>query len=47
MARVFPAPTAELLQIELPLNLLLVLRRVVIPPLADGAPEPDEIFRMF
>jgi len=36
MCRVFPAPRAEFLILQLPLNLLLVLRRVIIPPLADG-----------
>ncbi len=36
MRRVLPAPRAKLLQIEFPLDFLLVLRRIIIAPFADG-----------
>ena len=42
MDRLLPAPFAELLQLDFPLDSLLVLMRIIIPPFADGAAEGDE-----
>ena len=36
------APVAELVKLDLPLNLLLVFRSVVITPLANGAAEGNQ-----
>lgn len=47
MGRLLPAPIAELLQFDLPLNLLLVPMSIVIPPLADGAPHRYQIVSPF
>jgi len=47
MRRMLPAPGAELRKVELALHLLLVLRDIIIPPLANGTAKPDEIVRMF
>ena len=37
MRRLLAAPVTELRKLDLPLNLLLVLMRIIIPPFADGA----------
>ena len=41
------APRAELLELDLPLHLLLILMGIVIAPLADGAAEGDQIVGIF
>jgi hypothetical protein len=44
---VFPAPVAELLELDLPLDLFLVLAGRVIDVLARRAAEPYQFFREF
>jgi hypothetical protein len=44
MNRVLSALQAELLELKLALNSFLILARVVIAPIADGALETDQIF---
>jgi hypothetical protein len=45
--RLFPAPSAKLLELYLPLNLFLVPVGIVIPPLTDGAPQSYQIVGPF
>ena len=40
--RLHAAPVAELLVFDLPFHLLLVLVRIIIPPLANGTAEGDQ-----
>jgi hypothetical protein len=47
MQRVLPAPFAEFFELNLPLHRFLVLRRVIIAPLANGAAERDQLVRAF
>jgi hypothetical protein len=42
MHGLYAAPLAELCVLDLPLDLLLVLVRIIIPPLAGGAAKSDE-----
>ena len=44
MNGVLAAPRTEFLELKLPFNLPFILGRVIIPPFADGAPKPDEVF---
>ncbi len=34
------APTAEFFNVDFPFNFLFILRRIIIPPLADGTLKP-------
>jgi hypothetical protein len=47
VGRLLPAPFTELLEFHLPLNLLLVLMGIIIPPFADGAPHRYQIVGIF
>ena len=41
VGRLLATPGAELRKLDLPLNLLLILVRIIIPPFADGAFQRD------
>jgi hypothetical protein len=47
MGGVFSAPFAKLLVLQLAFNRLFILAGIIIPPLADGALQSYQIFRMF
>ena len=47
MKRLLPAPRAVFLQLYLPLHFLLILVRIIIAPLADGAAERDQLVGSF
>ena len=47
MSRMLPASFAELLQVELSLDLFLVLAGIIINPTASRALQPCKIFREF
>ncbi len=40
--RLFAAPVAEFLELDLPLHGLLILGRIIIPPFADGTAKGDQ-----
>jgi len=45
--RLFAAPLAKFLELQLPLHGLLVLGRIIIPPLANGTAEGDQFVGAF
>ena len=47
MHGLLPAPPAELFEFDLPLDGFLVLARVIIPPLADGTAQGDQVVGTF
>ena len=47
VGRLLAAPVTELLELDLPLNLLLVPMGIIIPPFTDGAPHRYQIVGIF